>query len=430
MPPTTLDPEDLGLNAAQLSEQNKRVLEAQAKDATSDDLLDMLAEQYRGKPIPDEWDPETHPLFMEDVETQIDEGNPLAQGMAMLKNPDPPEEIAERAKSKGNYYLKRGPRYYKDAVQHYTEAIEARGKDAKKNAIYHSNRAAVELLRKNYGKVVEDCKMAMKLDPSHIKAYFRCAKAQAALHKWALCLEVCEEGLKVEPGNKEILKELAVAKEKLDAKRQEAKKAEAAKAMALLQDSKHQRAITKACQERGVRLGECVYGGAVQGGQGKEAYLDADGAVHWPVLFLYDEFDQSDYFQDTHEDASVEGCVSMLFDPDSPPPEWDPTRRYRPDTVAVYIATNQSKELKQKAKKEQSDEDFLSSLLSGSDRKGAEEEYDLASKTKFVKVPLGASIAEVVKIEDHIVGGFPVLHVVEANSAFERHLLDKGPAVF
>jgi len=35
----------------------------------------------------------------------------------------------------------------------------------------------------------------------------------------------------------------------------------------------------------------------VQGGQGKEAYLDADGAVHWPVLFLYDEFDQSDYFQ-------------------------------------------------------------------------------------------------------------------------------------
>ena len=31
MPPTTLDPEDLGLNAAQLSEQNKRVLEAQAK---------------------------------------------------------------------------------------------------------------------------------------------------------------------------------------------------------------------------------------------------------------------------------------------------------------------------------------------------------------------------------------------------------------
>ena len=41
------------------------------QDATSDDLLDMLAEQYRGKPIPDEWDPETHPLFMEDVEVKL-----------------------------------------------------------------------------------------------------------------------------------------------------------------------------------------------------------------------------------------------------------------------------------------------------------------------------------------------------------------------
>ena len=36
----------------------------------------------------------------------------------------------------------------------------------------------------NYGKVVEDCSKAMQLSPSHIKAYFRCAKAQAALHKW------------------------------------------------------------------------------------------------------------------------------------------------------------------------------------------------------------------------------------------------------
>jgi tetratricopeptide (TPR) repeat protein len=298
----------------------------------SEDMLDQLADAYRGKPVPDDWDPETHPLFMRDVETQLEEGNPLAQGIAMLQNPDPPEEIAERAKQKGNYFLKRGPRYYKDAVTHYTEAIEARGSDAKKNSIYHSNRAAVELLRKNYGKVVDDCTMAMKLDPTHIKAYFRCAKAQAALHKWALCLEVCEAGLKLEPDNKEILKEMTVAKEKLDAKRQEAKKQEAAKAKALLQDSKHQRAITKACQDRGVRMGECVYGGAVQGGQAQEAYIDGEGALHWPVLFLYDEFDQSDYFQDTHEDATVGGCLSMLFDPDAPPPEWDPTRRYRPNT--------------------------------------------------------------------------------------------------
>ena len=61
--------------------------------------------------------------------------------------------MAERAKHKGNHSLKRGPRYYKDAIQHYTEAIEAGSSDEAKNAIYHSNRAAVNLLLKNYGKV-------------------------------------------------------------------------------------------------------------------------------------------------------------------------------------------------------------------------------------------------------------------------------------
>ena len=50
---------------------------------------------------------------------------------------------------------------------------------------------------------------------------------------------------------------------------------------------------------------------------------------------------------------------------ESPPPEWDPERRYRADSVTIYIATNQSKELQKKVKKDQSDEDFLSSLLSG-----------------------------------------------------------------
>jgi hypothetical protein len=33
-------------------------------------------------------------------------------------------------------------------------------------------------------QVIEDCSTAIKLDASHIKAYFRAAKAYAALEKW------------------------------------------------------------------------------------------------------------------------------------------------------------------------------------------------------------------------------------------------------
>ena len=354
---TNVEPEDVNLNGAKLADQNARVLAAKRaaemreaeiasgeqarKDAEDEATLERIALAYKGKPLPEDWDPETHPAFMEDPDRQIEEGNALAQGLAMLKIPDPPEEIAERAKTKGNHFLKRGPRYYKEAIKHYTEAIQAGGKDDAKNAIYYSNRAAVELLRKNYGKVVEDCTKAMTLNPSHIKAYFRCARAQAALHKWQLCVDVCEAGLKVEASNKEILKELENARAKLEARRQEAKKKEAEKAKQMMEDSKGKRALNKAIEARGIRMGECVYGGAVQGGQAQDPFVDEEGSLHWPVLFLYDEFDQSDYFQDTDEGATVEACLEMLFDPDSPPPEWDPTRRYRPGSVAVYIATNQ-----------------------------------------------------------------------------------------
>ena len=61
---------------------------------------------------------------------------------------------------------------------------------------------------------------------------------------------------------------------------------------------------------------------------------------------------------------------------------------------------------------------------------GMEKEYELADKSKWVKVSRDASIAEICAMEDHIVGGFPVLHVVEENSVFERHLLHKGPTIF
>ena len=43
----------------------------------------------------------------------------------------------------------------------------------------------------------------------------------------------------------------------------------------------------------------------------------------------------------------------------------------------------------------------------GSDRKGAEREYELAGRSKWVKVSRDSTLADLVKIEDHIVGGFP-----------------------
>jgi hypothetical protein len=50
---------------------------------------------------------------------------------------------------------------------------------------------------------------------------------------------------------------------------------------------------------------------------------------------------------------------------------------------------------------------YLTKKTAGSDRKGAEREYELAGRSKWVKVSRDSTLADLVKIEDHIVGGFP-----------------------
>ena len=51
---------------------------------------------------------------------------------------------------------------------------------------------------------------ALSLSHTHTHTHTH-TRMQAALHKWQLCVEVCEAGLKFEADNKEILKELTIA---------------------------------------------------------------------------------------------------------------------------------------------------------------------------------------------------------------------------
>jgi hypothetical protein len=51
------------------------------------------------------------------------------------------------------------------------------------------------IIAENYGRVIEDCKQAIKLDADNIKAYWRAAKASLALHKLPEAIEFCNGGL-------------------------------------------------------------------------------------------------------------------------------------------------------------------------------------------------------------------------------------------
>jgi tetratricopeptide (TPR) repeat protein len=72
----------------------------------------------------------------------------------------------------------------KDAYAKYTAAIKLKCNDKVLNSKLHCNRAVVNLKLKNYGKVIEDCKISLTYDPTYAKAYYRLGKAYIALRKF------------------------------------------------------------------------------------------------------------------------------------------------------------------------------------------------------------------------------------------------------
>ena len=59
-----------------------------------------------------------------------------------------------------------------------------------------------------FGKAIEDCDTAIKLDPGHTKSYFRKATALLELQtdEWhSKCIAAIDSGLHTDPGNVDLL---------------------------------------------------------------------------------------------------------------------------------------------------------------------------------------------------------------------------------
>jgi len=117
------------------------------------------------------------------------------------------EEIAqaEQWKDKGNNFFKE--RKYDEAIQCYSEAIKLN----KKNAVYYSNRAAALQYLQDYEQVIQDCSIAIELDPQYLKPYMRLGAAYESLGKFDEAADKAYNPLLlIDPGNE-------AAKQALDA---------------------------------------------------------------------------------------------------------------------------------------------------------------------------------------------------------------------
>ncbi|KAL6068517.1 Tetratricopeptide repeat protein 4 [Balamuthia mandrillaris] len=345
------------------------------------------------------------PLFMTAVPS---EDHPEADTIAALQHliyeDETPETIAENYKQQGNEVLKQGAKFYRDAIKCYTMALEQNSPNQKNNSIYYSNRAHVHLLLRNYGHALEDSENAIKLDESNVKAYYRGARACLATGRLDLGFKLCADGLTKDPENaglKQIQENL---------QKEFNKKEEQAKAECVVGEEKQRkkRELQAALSQRGIKMGQAAF--ASQGGQfavgaedalgkpGTRPWLDdKEGTLHWPVLFLYPQHQQSDMIQDFNENDRFVDHLQVMF-PERRCCAWDVNGEYVWDELCVYFETNWTTPLGQPV-----------------------DSVNYARRQK-VKLDPSLTLQEALAHKDYLVPGFPVFHVVPP--AFESEFLN------
>eukprot|EP00668_Euglena_longa_P040861 GGOE01053784.1.p1 GENE.GGOE01053784.1~~GGOE01053784.1.p1 ORF type:complete len:394 (+),score=95.04 GGOE01053784.1:77-1258(+) len=284
------------------------------------------------------------PLFMTDVPTDPSEieKNPALLAMQNIIHVDQtPQEIAEQFRDRGNEALRMatGVVGWRTARALYTDGLRQEGVSVELRRILFANRAQVELHLGNYGRCINDCVQSIKIQPS-VKAYFRCIKASSALEKWETTLEMCRTALK--------LPEMTEKERSVIEKHQETAQRGQAKQRA--QDAEKRRKekegsvpldrLHSAIRQRGLRTGPPEIGGeqmATYTGDRQLAYCEEDGELHFPVLFLYDEYGTSDFVRDVSESTCLRDQLEPMFPPKGDRAPWDLKGHYVLQSLACFF---------------------------------------------------------------------------------------------
>ena len=277
------------------------------------------------------------PLFATN-EPVAGEMSMMHQSLQSILNECDPNEIAGNLKKSGNECYALGKERWPDAMAYYSQAIDAKPTDNILLASLYSNRAQVHLVMGNYGKCVADAKVANEIDPT-AKSYYRHAKALLELHKYAEAGSVARVGL-VLGGNPELEKlhskiietQRLTLKLEMDAKR------------AKEQDDEMMIIVQQEISKLKIKSGPSMFVDLIsdQGYVSKVYYVKEYDELHWPVLFLYPEFFQSDFIQDWGGLITFQAQVDVMLSSDNPAP-WDQKKLYVQGNIEVFYESDQKK---------------------------------------------------------------------------------------
>ncbi|KAM9129150.1 tetratricopeptide repeat protein 4 [Pangshura tecta] len=332
----------------------------QAEEAALASFLDRSQTQrYAGGFNPESWEQEFDkiPMFMKKSPAEIDpEQNPdLACLQSIIFDEDrSPEEQANTYKNEGNEYFKE--KNYKKAVISYTEGLKKKCSDQDLNAVLYTNRAAAQFYLGNYRSALSDVSAARKLKPNHLKAIIRGALCHLELKNFPEAMAWCEEGLRIDSKEKKLVETRAKADRLKRAEQRDARKAK-------LKEKKEQsqkEVLLTAIKERNIKLfletskeedeisdglAEMSLNGlSSDSTMGTKVYLDDNGSLNWPVLFLYPEYGQTDFISAFHEDSRFIDHIQVMF---AELPPWDSERKYNPSNLELYFEDEAREEMYQ-----------------------------------------------------------------------------------
>ncbi|XP_029644404.1 tetratricopeptide repeat protein 4 [Octopus sinensis] len=330
---------------------------------------------------------ETHPAFLK----EIDPSKPLHPAVEALQalkyESENPFMKADSFKEEGNYLFKK--RDYRTAVANYTEGIKVQAPDRMLNASLYCNRAASHYQLGNFGYALFDCVMACKFKEQYLKAFIRGSQCCIELKKFSDAIKWCEAGLKFEPENEKLsaLKEKSLKLKKIqdrDLRKQQLQERKADVLESKLFNEIHKRHIKMKTDKQNGKtiLSLSDLEGSNPGGA--KVYLDDAGLLHWPVLFMYPEYNQSDFIESFSENHCFSDHILEMFQSCMVP--WDEEHKYVPENIEIYFEENKTESL--------------------------------------FRIPPEKSLLEILQHENFtVIGGTPAFILLVANSKFKGEFL-------
>lgn len=282
---------------------------------------------------------EKHPFFMKKAPEPGDDVHPMMEGLQQLKfdpEENTPEELAEKYKEDGNYWLKH--KKYRIAIMNYTEGLLQKHENNELTANLYNNRSAAHFFLKNYRSSAEDARFALKYKRDYPKAKLRILKCLIEIKRFEEACNHVQEFLTEDPTSLELIEfqKLAITKktEKLRDERkiqmQEKKKRQ--EFQTLVQALIQRRVKFEGIKDLAANLTLDDIKPQVAPLEYHPVSMDQNGTIHWPVMFCYPEFSLSDFQQRLSELESLHECLEDMFTVDE-----EQSHNYKSaDDVTIY----------------------------------------------------------------------------------------------